>query len=316
VYLRWHSTALHAAARADLQHPQEPDKELRDGAHRPTWRSRIPPCGSACRGPTCRRRWDGPRSMATGACCTWAAAGEARAWTGGVGAARHYGEGGQGGGPFRGAGLEGIVALDGTWAQAKTMWWRNAWLLKLKRSGASPVAALAVREAAQGAAPRMPVHHRIGGRSAGGAGRGRRGVRGPARALRAVARQVPGAVKAGGKPSADGRLCASPRRRVDNPPQVDNLPHTVAAGFGLEFDWSPLMRYKLLFARWHLRCWRLRNAAGDSHLAGRRGFPPMPHRSRKWSRRTPPTSIPSPMFTIPPSRHICRPATRLPVLPS
>ncbi len=32
-----------------------------------------------------------------------------------------------------GAGLDGIVALDGTWAQAKTMWWRNAWLLKLKR---------------------------------------------------------------------------------------------------------------------------------------------------------------------------------------
>jgi DTW domain-containing protein YfiP len=32
-----------------------------------------------------------------------------------------------------GVDLEGIVALDGTWAQAKTMWWRNAWLLKLKR---------------------------------------------------------------------------------------------------------------------------------------------------------------------------------------
>lgn len=29
--------------------------------------------------------------------------------------------------------LEGIVVLDGTWAQAKTMWWRNPWLLKLKR---------------------------------------------------------------------------------------------------------------------------------------------------------------------------------------
>jgi len=29
--------------------------------------------------------------------------------------------------------LEGIVALDGTWSQAKTLWWRNAWLLKLKR---------------------------------------------------------------------------------------------------------------------------------------------------------------------------------------
>jgi len=37
--------------------------------------------------------------------------------------------------PLKGseAALEGIVALDGTWAQAKTMWWRNAWLLKLKR---------------------------------------------------------------------------------------------------------------------------------------------------------------------------------------
>ncbi|MGK5082858.1 tRNA-uridine aminocarboxypropyltransferase [Bdellovibrionota bacterium FG-1] len=29
--------------------------------------------------------------------------------------------------------LEGIVVLDGTWSQAKALWWRNAWLLKLKR---------------------------------------------------------------------------------------------------------------------------------------------------------------------------------------
>ncbi len=29
--------------------------------------------------------------------------------------------------------LEGIIALDGTWSQAKTLWWRNAWLLKLPR---------------------------------------------------------------------------------------------------------------------------------------------------------------------------------------
>ncbi len=28
-------------------------------------------------------------------------------------------------------GLEGIIVLDGTWSQAKTLWWRNAWLLKL-----------------------------------------------------------------------------------------------------------------------------------------------------------------------------------------
>jgi DTW domain-containing protein YfiP len=29
--------------------------------------------------------------------------------------------------------LEGIVIIDGTWSQAKALWWRNAWLLKLKR---------------------------------------------------------------------------------------------------------------------------------------------------------------------------------------
>jgi DTW domain-containing protein YfiP len=29
--------------------------------------------------------------------------------------------------------LDGIVVLDGTWSQAKTLWWRNPWLLKLGR---------------------------------------------------------------------------------------------------------------------------------------------------------------------------------------
>jgi len=29
--------------------------------------------------------------------------------------------------------LRGIVVLDGTWAQAKTMWWRNPWVTKLQR---------------------------------------------------------------------------------------------------------------------------------------------------------------------------------------
>jgi DTW domain-containing protein len=29
--------------------------------------------------------------------------------------------------------LEGIIVLDGTWSQAKSLWWRNAWLLKLPR---------------------------------------------------------------------------------------------------------------------------------------------------------------------------------------
>ncbi len=30
--------------------------------------------------------------------------------------------------------LEGVVVLDGTWSQAKSLWWRNAWLLKLRRA--------------------------------------------------------------------------------------------------------------------------------------------------------------------------------------
>lgn len=29
--------------------------------------------------------------------------------------------------------LEGIIVLDGTWSQVKALWWRNSWLLKLKR---------------------------------------------------------------------------------------------------------------------------------------------------------------------------------------
>ena len=31
------------------------------------------------------------------------------------------------------AGLKGLIVLDGTWSQAKALWWRNSWLLKLKR---------------------------------------------------------------------------------------------------------------------------------------------------------------------------------------
>ena len=30
-------------------------------------------------------------------------------------------------------GLKGLVLLDGTWSQAKTLWWRNPWLLRLHR---------------------------------------------------------------------------------------------------------------------------------------------------------------------------------------
>jgi DTW domain-containing protein YfiP len=35
-------------------------------------------------------------------------------------------------------GCEGLIVLDGTWSQAKTLWWRNAWLLKTRRGVLRP----------------------------------------------------------------------------------------------------------------------------------------------------------------------------------
>ncbi|HTZ36013.1 MAG TPA: tRNA-uridine aminocarboxypropyltransferase [Stellaceae bacterium] len=34
--------------------------------------------------------------------------------------------------------LDGIVLLDGSWREAKTLWWRNPWLLKLHRMVLDP----------------------------------------------------------------------------------------------------------------------------------------------------------------------------------
>lgn len=34
--------------------------------------------------------------------------------------------------------LEGVIALDGTWSQAKALWWRNPWLLKCRRLVLNP----------------------------------------------------------------------------------------------------------------------------------------------------------------------------------
>ncbi|HIJ63105.1 MAG TPA: DTW domain-containing protein [Rhodospirillaceae bacterium] len=36
------------------------------------------------------------------------------------------------------AGIEGVVVLDGTWSQAKALWWRNPWVLKCKRIVLAP----------------------------------------------------------------------------------------------------------------------------------------------------------------------------------
>ncbi len=34
--------------------------------------------------------------------------------------------------------LEGVIVLDGTWSQAKALWWRNAWMLKCQRVALNP----------------------------------------------------------------------------------------------------------------------------------------------------------------------------------
>jgi len=34
--------------------------------------------------------------------------------------------------------LDGIIILDGSWKQAKTLWWRNSWLLRLNRVSLNP----------------------------------------------------------------------------------------------------------------------------------------------------------------------------------
>jgi hypothetical protein len=34
--------------------------------------------------------------------------------------------------------IEGVILLDGTWSQAKALWWRNAWMLKCKRVVLNP----------------------------------------------------------------------------------------------------------------------------------------------------------------------------------
>jgi DTW domain-containing protein YfiP len=36
------------------------------------------------------------------------------------------------------AGIRGVIALDGSWSQAKTLWWRNPWLLKCRRLVLNP----------------------------------------------------------------------------------------------------------------------------------------------------------------------------------
>lgn len=45
---------------------------------------------------------------------------------------------GRGEAPVRAKDLQGLVLLDGSWSQAKTLWWRNPWLVRLPRVALSP----------------------------------------------------------------------------------------------------------------------------------------------------------------------------------
>jgi DTW domain-containing protein YfiP len=52
--------------------------------------------------------------------------------------------------------IDGIVVLDGTWSQAKTLWWRNPWLLKLNRILLHPKEA-----SAYGRLRKQPSRHHV-----------------------------------------------------------------------------------------------------------------------------------------------------------
>lgn len=44
----------------------------------------------------------------------------------------------KGGTPVAPVPLNGFIVLDGTWSQSKALWWRNPWLLKLRRMILTP----------------------------------------------------------------------------------------------------------------------------------------------------------------------------------
>ena len=63
--------------------------------------------------------------------------------------------------------IEGIVLLDGTWSQAKALWWRNAWMLKCQRVILGPKRPSRYGKLRKEPRRRRPLHHRGGGHAAG-----------------------------------------------------------------------------------------------------------------------------------------------------
>ena len=71
-------------------------------------------------------------------------------------------------------GIEGIVLLDGTWSQAKALWWRNPWMLKCQRVILGPETPVGLRAVAPRAASRRSLHDRSGGDAARRSGKAAR----------------------------------------------------------------------------------------------------------------------------------------------
>ena len=122
-----------------LQHPQEPDKDLGsawlatqalEGARLKVGLS-WPNLSKAWGEPVEASRW-GVLYLGSGPTAP-APAGASLFWTDKKGAPKSSDENRK-----LIHELEGLVVLDGTWSQAKALWWRNAWLLKLKRFMLAP----------------------------------------------------------------------------------------------------------------------------------------------------------------------------------
>ena len=96
--------------------------------------------------------------------------------------------------------IEGIILLDGTWSQAKALWWRNGWMLKCKRVVAR--------------APQRRARDDRGGGDAAGAARTQAGDRDrAARELRAAARALSRTASRPGR-AAHALICPPRGRRM------------------------------------------------------------------------------------------------------
>ncbi len=86
--------------------------------------------------------------------------------------------------------IEGVILLDGSWSQAKALWWRNPWMLKCRRVRPRTESAVALWAIAARATSGRAVDHRGGGNadrpsraSTGGRNSAGREFRAPARSL-------------------------------------------------------------------------------------------------------------------------------------